>query len=304
LENSQMKKTLIAMAAVAVAGTAAAQVTITGALGFGVRDSSTTAKELAWTDGKVTFAASEDLGGGMSVSASTTMAGSQSHKDTVKGDGSSITLSGPFGSVNYASGASAADRLGVGAGLLISGGSVFGGDSNEVAQFNYTLPSLVDGLGVTFRVAGSKDGNDAVALTNRDAQLRLSYTVGALGLTYNTIGGPAPATDMGVTYDMGIAKFAYAADVSITAGTTAGSQGKRTEWSVSAPLTSELTVAMSTGTRKGLSGTPNTKDAKANEFNASYALSKRTSVNAAYASVTTSADVKQTANTIKLVHTF
>jgi len=298
-----MKKTLIAMAAVAVAGVSSAQVTITGKLGFGVRDSSTSAKELSWTDGAVTFAASEDLGGGMTASASTTMAGMQSHGDgaTIKGDGSSISLSGPFGAVSYASGASASDRLGVGAGLLISGGTVFGGDSNEVAQFNYTLPSLVEGLGVTFRLGGSKDGNDAVALTNKDAQLRLAYTAGALGLTYNTIGGTAPATDMGVTYDMGIAKFAYAADVT---GTYAvDGQGKRTEWSVSVPVSGDLTVAMSTGTRAA-SSDGSKKRASATEFNAAYALSKRTTVNAAYATVTNTSNVKQTANTIKLVHTF
>ena len=39
LENSQMKKTLIAMAAVAVAGVASAQVTLSGKLSFGYSDS-------------------------------------------------------------------------------------------------------------------------------------------------------------------------------------------------------------------------------------------------------------------------
>ena len=56
------------MAAVAVAGVASAQVTITGAMGFGFSDVSTAGRTAGFTDGNVTFAASEDLGGGMSIS--------------------------------------------------------------------------------------------------------------------------------------------------------------------------------------------------------------------------------------------
>ena len=55
-----MKKTLIAMAAVAVAGVASAQVTITGKLGVGVRDSSISAKEIVTSDSGITVAATED----------------------------------------------------------------------------------------------------------------------------------------------------------------------------------------------------------------------------------------------------
>ena len=59
------------MAAVAVAGAATAQVSVTGALGFGWEGvspavgGSTTGIKV--TDGNVKFSASEDLGGGMSA---------------------------------------------------------------------------------------------------------------------------------------------------------------------------------------------------------------------------------------------
>ncbi|MEJ6761799.1 MAG: porin, partial [Comamonadaceae bacterium] len=59
------------MAAVAVAGAATAQVSVTGALGFGWEGVSPAvgASEtgIKVTDGNVKFSASEDLGGGMSV---------------------------------------------------------------------------------------------------------------------------------------------------------------------------------------------------------------------------------------------
>ncbi|MGA0007835.1 MAG: porin, partial [Burkholderiaceae bacterium] len=55
------------MAAVAVAGVASAQVTITGSVGFGVSDTNATARTANWTDGGITFSASEDLGGGLTA---------------------------------------------------------------------------------------------------------------------------------------------------------------------------------------------------------------------------------------------
>jgi len=298
-----MKKTLIAMAAVAVAGVASAQVTITGKIGFGVRDSSTTAKTVDWTDGGVTFAASEDLGGGLSAAASMSISGLTSHGAGTTGDGASVSLSGGFGKLAYASGSSDTDRLGVASGLNISATSdaVFGGSGAGVAKLEYTLPAIVDGLTVTARISGAAGGGDEIGLTNKDAQLRLAYTTGALGITYNTIGGTSPATDMGATYDAGFAKFAYAADVSGTY--TAAVQRKRSEFSVSVPM-GALTLAASTGTRQASSDGSTYVRAKANEFNASYALSKRTTVNAAYGNFTTRTGAAQSANTIKLVHTF
>ncbi len=44
-------------------------------MGFGIQDSSDRARQLSLTDGKVTFAASEGLGGGLSVSSSSTLGG-------------------------------------------------------------------------------------------------------------------------------------------------------------------------------------------------------------------------------------
>jgi len=75
-----MKKTLVALAVLTVAGTSFAQVTMTGKLGFGVQrqpvnataaaPTADSAQGLIMTDGNITFAATEDLGGGMKVTAS------------------------------------------------------------------------------------------------------------------------------------------------------------------------------------------------------------------------------------------
>ena len=73
-----MKKTLIALAALAVSGAAFAQVTMTGLVGFGFQKSASQTKSnanigsgMATVDGTINFTANEDLGGGMRAIAST-----------------------------------------------------------------------------------------------------------------------------------------------------------------------------------------------------------------------------------------
>jgi predicted porin len=73
-----MKKTLVAIAVLAATGAAFAQVTITGKLGIGIGKSASQTQANANTnnglqtfDGDITFSATEDLGGGMKVIAST-----------------------------------------------------------------------------------------------------------------------------------------------------------------------------------------------------------------------------------------
>ncbi len=73
-----MKKTLIALAVMAVSGAAFAQVTITGKVGFGFGKSASqsdsnanTSSSMQLFDGDINFTANEDLGGGMRVIAST-----------------------------------------------------------------------------------------------------------------------------------------------------------------------------------------------------------------------------------------
>jgi hypothetical protein len=300
LENSQMKKTLIAMAAVAVAGVASAQVTITGKLGVAVRDSSVSAKEIVTSDSGITVSATEDLGGGMTASATMSTAGMGAHSANITADGSSLKLSGGFGSIEWLQAASAADMLGVASGLKYGGSHAFSktadaGDSNSVGIFQIGLPELVPGLTATVRLANGTTAN-TVELTNEDAQLRLGYKVGDLALTYNTGGASKPASDFSATYTVQGITVKYAADIT----RESSDLGKRSGFSASMPV-GALTVAMSTESQAAKG---NYKKASANEFNVSYALSKRTSVNAAWGSFTSSAGAERKANTLKMVHTF
>ena len=88
------------MAAVAVAGAATAQVSVTGALGFGWEGVSPAvgASEtgIKVTDGNVKFSASEDLGGGMSVLTAMDIQ-SRGRDTTIVGRDASITLVTGFG---------------------------------------------------------------------------------------------------------------------------------------------------------------------------------------------------------------
>ena len=274
------------MAAVAVAGVASAQVTITGSLGFGMSDDSGSARSIGWTDGKVTFAASEDLGGGMSISASNTLEskGDAAASTGVNSGGSSIALTtATMGKITFGSaGASSAD-LAVGS-LPYDTNTLLGGTTDDYTYFQYDLPTLVDGLSIGVRLAGVD-----TAATNVDKQLRFAYTMGDATVNFNTKStstGTASAATL--TYAVaGMTLKAYA-DTSIQTTAT----DKRYEYSISAPV-GALTVSASNMTKGSL---------KANEVNASYALSKRTTAQVSFGSYT--GGTKTSANRVKLVHTF
>jgi predicted porin len=76
LENFSMKKTLIALAAVAVSSAAMAQVTVSGTYGFGHESvtsqanstaAKTTISGLRNVNGNIRFTAAEDIGNGLRV---------------------------------------------------------------------------------------------------------------------------------------------------------------------------------------------------------------------------------------------
>jgi predicted porin len=93
-----MKKTLVALAVLAAAGTSFAQVTITGKLGFSYQKSATLGggsanHGMAMADGDLNFAATEDLGGGMSATAKSAFA-SRGRDNTFAARDASLTVAG------------------------------------------------------------------------------------------------------------------------------------------------------------------------------------------------------------------
>jgi len=285
LEKISMKKTLIALATVAVTSTAMAQVTLSGKMGVGVSDSTDQAKSIGWTDGAVTFATSEDLGGGMKLSASSTLA-FKSQSTAALSDGNSIALTGGFGSIDFVSTSADADALGVGS-LPYSTADVMGGTTSNYTMSNYTLPAMVPGLTVAVRFNNGNAG--AVATTDTNEQLRVTYQIGDATIF---LASKTNQSEVKLTYKVAGATLNYFARTKEAAGTD-----KRKEYSISAPV-GPVTLAMSRATRGAfLSGT---------EYNASYALSKRTVLNYSYGkfSTTAAATGDKTASRLKLVHSF
>ena len=288
-----MKKTLIAMAAVAVTGGAMAQVTISGSLGFGVQDSSTTAKSIGWTDTYINFSASEDLGGGMSITAKQSLQGVGGDTADVTSNGTSLSLAGGFGAITFASVGAGADNLSV-ASLPSSTNTVFGGSTNAYTYLDYTTPTLVDGLTVVIRA--NQGNSDAIALTDENLQYRVDYKSGPFSANFRTTTGSAEA---GGSFDFGVAKISFQADT--TRAEAAASSMKRTAYSLVVPVSGALTASMSSSTRAAFTGE---SEASGTEFNATYALSKRTSLSINYGTMTDTSDVDTSAHRVKLVHSF
>ena len=279
-----MKKTLIAMAAVAVAGVASAQVTLSGAMGFGFSDTSSGARTGGFTDGNVTFSASEDLGGGMSVSGSFTIDGKGSQGAPAM-DGQSLSLTtATAGSLAMGEVNAAGDKLGV-ASLPYSTETLFGTTAGYTYA-QYTLPTIVDGLTASLRWTGTAG---TLATANAKPQYRFNYKIAGASVDFNTKGGASGTTsEVMVSYAIqGITLKAFADTARPTTSAT-----KRTEYSISAPL-GAMTLSASNATKGALKGT---------EVNATYAMSKRTSLSVNFGSFT--GGTETSANRVKLVHKF
>jgi hypothetical protein len=204
LENSQMKKTLIAMAAVAVAGVASAQ-TITGEYGFGWASDKAATKSangaakagtkkagLLQTDGSISISAKEDLGGGMTLSGSTTV--DLKGRSSVNAENASLTLSGDFGSLALGSIEFGNGILGLGgagsAGRgLDNGVALDGGTNADYIQFK--TPALMEGL--TAKLSRGEVGPGAGDGAAQSTGIGVDYSAGALTVAADTTSYSHPA---------------------------------------------------------------------------------------------------------------
>ncbi len=333
-----MKKSLIALAALAAFGTASAQSTVTlsgtysasyqtdltAATANPVYAGSTStaptvavltagkAKGFAVTDAFVKLAAVEDLGGGLKASFDYTLeTGAQRGALTTRAD-SGIAVSGGFGAVAFrntrgsdliASIGSAAvslpDGLYDAVGIVARGG---------IDTLSYTSPSI-SGFTGSLTAIEAVDGNvdPTVWLASNTAKAK-SATVVGLGYVQGplTIGAAFKSYSVGststvkksqsefaVTYDLGVAKVAYAYDgKESTAATAKAANG----FSVTVPV-----GAISFGAQMFSRG-----DLKQTDFGASYAFSKRTALNVASGKVAGSATAANngTQSRVQLKHTF
>jgi hypothetical protein len=277
LEKLSMKKTLIALAAVAATGAAFAQssVTLSGNYGIGITSTGTAVTKIGQTDGSLTYSVVEDLGGGMKVAATQTLA-IGTHASNATGDGGSLTVSGGFGSFKY--GNTCAGRA---LGEAVVGGDYHfahalgkgAGDCRADYQYAlYTAPTFVPGLTIAARIQNMATGGaisaEDFSATANGAQIRLTYAAGPMSASYFV---RSNSGEVHASYNLGVATVKFGADTKTSTG-----KNKRTEFGLAAPM-GPVTLSFGYGKQadtkiSGLQG------------GVSYALSKRTAIDAVYGS--------------------
>jgi len=301
-----MKKTMIALAAIAAVGAASAQVTITGSTtAYWMNTSDNTSAGLVLGGASVVFAAAEDMGGGYSAAAKMelNLDGARAANNT-RSD-RSISLAGPIGSLamlNTRSGGTQGmalvaptnlwnDYWGMGAGVLtraaIDALVLAVPLSKELTVMGKYLEGTPDGAAPptgTSYVATAKwvSGplviqGDAVSTTYSDAARAALNTVTAT----RRIAITSPRTQSysaSGTYNAGFANFGLGYD-SPRRGFQEGTDQGAVLASFSAPL-GATNVGLNYGLRDGQTII---------QLGAAYSLSKRTTLNASWGQYTNEA---------------
>jgi predicted porin len=236
LEKFEMKKTLVAIAAVVATTGAMAEATLTGSVQAGSNSTSyatsgsSAVNTLTFEDsnGNTVFniGDTEDLGGGLMFKGNIAVETGLFSTSVSQGNGVNETyasLTGGFGGIKVGAlqtpqfqAIAAGDA---GGGLLISNlvytnnthqGSTTG--SNVLLQsksFQYTTPTFVDGLSLKYQLGAGAAANNAYNANHYAAD----YKTGAFaaGIAYSTYKLDASTTDKATTYyatyDMGVAKI-------------------------------------------------------------------------------------------------
>ena len=252
------------MAAVAVAGVASAQVTITGAVAFSLQNTVAAGDTvLDLSDGDINFSASEDLGGGMSVKAATSISNEALRSNGTTANNTSISISGDFGSISYANVLSGASKLSAGASLEDDMSDAMGGYST-VNVLDYTLPAFIPNASVTLEWAADDATN--MAFTGSSPAVIVNWSAGALSSYFEFATSGTSSWDIRPSYDFGVAKVS---------GRSASSGAR------------EIAITMPMGTATlGYQYGKGAVSGKAQAIAANVALSKRTSLTYSYATGT------------------
>jgi predicted porin len=276
-----MKKTLIALAALGVVGTAAAQATIYGVVDVGIKNAGSAtnvASGIAATP-RIGLKGSEDLGGGLSASwmveagynnvkeATGAVTDDVAAIGTNFGDrGASLSIGGSFGEITMGASvlspsffaAAPNDPTGA-ANYMPAEGAQWGASRND-NQISYKN-TIGD---VTVRAAVvSKDDNSNQAVSDISAV----YSANGFTVSAASYSGASKTTYVGASYDLGVAK--------LYAGKTSTGNDKTT-LGISAPMGP---MTLQAGSYKD-----NAADTSATVVAAVYALSKSTSFSTYYQS--------------------
>ena len=313
-----MKKTLIALAAVAVSTGAMAQATISGLLDInavnttkgsvqpiggasvGVKTSDL-ATNNGWATSNLTFTASEDLGGGLRATA--VMMSDIGATNGFAARERTIGLSGGFGTVRmgrFAPAAAAGFHGFSGAGTTFAPGNIFGLSElfeRQNGLVQYTSPSF-NGLTVNLAYANSSSDISNLDSKNNGKQtsLHLGYAAGPLSVGFgmndrkNKVEATAAPTaaaqtkhDMdwiGASYDLGVARvMATHVKRKDKANGVALTDIKFNSIGVAVPI-GAFTVRANfvTGKNKGAAVATDNTKTTGNQLSVTYALSKRTQI--------------------------
>lgn len=310
-----MKKTLIALAAVAATSAAFAQssVNLTGEFAYGFQQTTTAgvkAKGFGMDTAAVKVSVTEDLGGGLKAIAAMQLA-NIARGNTVGGEDFTMVLAGGFGSILLGQIEIGSGIRGLGqAGAPVNNmeGEILGGAVNgDIVK--YATPSFggfkasvsfVEGIGAP--VLGLGDGMDTGE--SRSVTLGGEYASGPIAAKIDTTSwsqtpaaaGPDSRYRLSGSYDLGVVKLGAGYEDRKNNNST---HIKQSILGVSAPF-GPVTVGAVHVTNKTAAGTR-----KGYSLGASYALSKRTSVIANYAAwEPTVAAAKDKKTFIVLDHTF
>jgi predicted porin len=326
LENFEMKKTLVAVAALVATG-AFAQVTIFGLVDLAAQKATGLDVTMShqYAPSHIGFKGSEDLGSGMKANFLISTQAPLATGGVGGGWESYVGLSGGFG--DFKTGQFFNPSFMHNATYNLTGQSGFGGSNvgllNEhgqltARQIQYTLPALVPGLSAAISLSAGADavaqsttkGTGAAAKNiyvdaadevgdNTDFSLGYSVAGFSVGFASNTSTTEANAkttsTGLGASYDFGMAKVAYNGTTS-KAGTATSATGSSI--GISVPF-GAATLAYESSSAKDKDGVKSTGSL----IQAKYDLSKRT-----FAMIQVAAKKIGTAKTdttgVGLVHTF
>ena len=304
-----MKKTLIALAAVAslaTSGAAFAQATISGGVGFAsIKNLASTSQGLLNTGAWLDVAASEDLGGGMKVSAfmELNMDSSRASAGSAYSGDRTMTLSTPSFSLTLANSRSGGNQ----AAALVAPVNLWDdkwGAGNVITRVNVDAAVLSVPMsgGLTLQGKYVESGTDyATAAGTTTMVAGAIYAAGPLkvaGFVNQSAFTPATAatlaaagittprtvsTDLSVTYDAGVAKVGLGYD-----STRRGKQDGTDDAAILAGVTVPMGKA-SFGVNYGKRG-----NGSFNQVGAQYDMSKRTNVNLSFGNADTGAANGQT----------
>jgi predicted porin len=299
-----MKKTLIALAAVAATTGAMAQATISGDVNFRYQNISGAAsgngKGFLVNDVHVRFSTSEDLGGGLTARAMYQIDGDAGVDGTgLRNDGVTLGLAGGFGSVTF-SNIESPDYLPID---LVTAISAFA-NGTIADRITYQSPTM-NGFNVVLTMQEGGTGGAGNDKTRQAQIYELNYAagpltanVGVLNVNKTTSVVSDGGTRARVGYNFGVANVSYGM---VNTKNASGTKLKETGLSVSVPVNAALTVGVQyatakTGTAAALKGTA---------INATYNLSKRTGIAFEQVNYDASSSLKDAKRTrVTLTHRF